>query len=49
MIQAIEYFNATIQQAVWNSTPSSDSKEYHILTSTTIREKLKVKRNVRKQ
>jgi hypothetical protein len=31
--QAIKYLNATIQHAVWESTPSSDAKEHHISTS----------------
>jgi len=33
----------------WNSTTSSDTKEHHISTSIMIREKLKKKRNLRKQ
>jgi hypothetical protein len=46
--QVIEYFNAIIQQAAWNSTLSSDSEEYHISISIKIREKLKRKRNLKK-
>jgi hypothetical protein len=48
IIQAIEYFNATIQQAACNSISSSDTKEHHTSTSITIREKIKGKHNLRK-
>jgi len=45
IIQTIEHFNATMQQATWDSTPFSN-KEHHI--STSIKEKLKEKCNLRK-
>jgi len=48
VIQAIKHFNSIIQ-AAWNSTPSCDTKEHHISTFVTIREKLKEKHNLRKQ
>jgi hypothetical protein len=48
MIQAIEHFNTIIQQAAW-TIPSRDTMEHHISTSMTIREKLKEKRDLRKQ
>lgn len=48
IIQAVEHFNSSIQQATWNSTPSGDTMEPYFTTSTTIRDKLKEKHKLRK-
>jgi hypothetical protein len=49
IIQAMQYFNVTIQQIARKSIPSCDIKEHHISTFITIREKLQERCNLRKK
>lgn len=49
IMHAVEHINLCIQQAAWNSTPSSITRNQNTVIPVTIREKLKEKRNLRKQ
>ena len=45
---AIDYFNSTVQQAAWNSTPLSKTNDARSL-SREVKEKIKEKRQIRKR
>lgn len=47
--QAIEHFNAVVQEAAWNSTPLSTNAQMNKNCSNTIHEKIIEKRRLRKQ
>lgn len=50
IIQAVELFNHCVQQAAWNATPISSHKGRNIsMCSTAIKEKITLKRQLRKQ
>jgi len=48
IINAVERFNQTEQQAAWSATPTSSNFEIHIEYSSAIKEKIAEKRKLRK-
>ncbi|KMQ86419.1 reverse transcriptase [Lasius niger] len=49
IIEAAEHFNQRIQQAVWNSTPTSSTNDKEDSCSMAVRDKIASKRKLRKQ
>jgi len=48
IINTVQFFNETVQQAAWNATPMCSNTEIHMEYSPTIQEEIAEKRKLRK-